>query len=149
MDHQSAVDRNLSERYILGELASDEAAEFEEHFFDCPVCSADIRHISRLIANLKAEIRNAIPEIELSPDDPFLRLTIAMETPTSSPVQCDCRFERKPPVVVVTSPRHGVIRLKVNVASVSPGLCTVIVRDPRSQRERERHQFIIESASLE
>jgi len=149
VDHQSAVDRNLSERYILGELARDEAAEFEEHFFGCPVCSADIRHISRLVANLKGEIRNAIPTIQLRPDDPFVRLTIRMETPTTSPVECDCRFERMPPIIVITPPQQGVIRLKLNVAAVSRGPCTVIVRDPRSQRELERHQFIVESASLE
>ena len=149
MDHQSAIDRNLSERYILGELASEEAAEFEEHFFDCPVCSADIRHISRLVANLKVEIRDAIPTIELRPDDPFVRLTIRVESPITSPVECDCRFERLSPIVVITSPHQGLIRLKLNAASVSPGPCTVIIRDPRSQRELERHQFLVESTSLE
>ncbi len=149
MDHQSAVDRNLSERYILGELSAEEAAEFEEHFFDCPACSADIRHISRFVANLKVEIRDAIPTIELRPDDPFVRLTIRLETKTTSPVECDCRFERMPPIIVVTSPQLGIIRLKLNAAAVSPGPCTVIVRDPRLQRELERHQFIIESAGIE
>jgi hypothetical protein len=149
VDHQSAVDRNLSERYILGELSAEEAAEFEEHFFDCPACSADIRHISRFVANLKVEIRDAIPTIELRPDDPFVRLTIRLETKTTSPVECDCRFERMPPIIVVTSPQLGIIRLKLNAAAVSPGPCTVIVRDPRLQRELERHQFIIESAGIE
>jgi len=149
VDHQSAVDRNLSERYILGELSPVEAAEFEEHFFDCPACSADIRHISRLVANLRVEIRDAIPTIELRPDDPFVRLTIRLETKTTLPVECDCRFARMPPIIVVTSPQLGIIRLKLNAAAVSPGPCTVIVRDPRSQRELERHQFIIDSAGIE
>jgi hypothetical protein len=149
VDHQSAVDRNLSERYILGELSPEEAVDFEEHFFDCPICSADIRHVSRLVANLKIELRDAIPTIELGPDDPFVLLTIRLETPTTSAVECDCRFGRMPPIIVVTSPQLGIIRLKFSAAAVSPGPCTVIIRDPRTQRERERHQFIIDSTSAE
>ena len=143
MDHQSAIDRNLAERYILGELAPKEAAEFEEHFFDCPVCAADIRRGGRFVANLKVEIRSSIPIIELGPHDHFVELVILMKTPTTAAVECDCRCARKPPVVVTASPQRGVIRLQLNATAVSPGPCSVILRDPRSRRELERHHFII------
>lgn len=57
MDHQSAVDQNLAERYVLGELEASESAEFEEHLFECVACSEDVREIARLVANIKAVLR--------------------------------------------------------------------------------------------
>ena len=57
MDHQSAVDRNIAERYVLGELEAPESAEFEEHVFECAACAEDVRDIARLVANIKAVLR--------------------------------------------------------------------------------------------
>jgi anti-sigma factor RsiW len=57
VDHQSAVDRDLAERYALGELEASELAEFEEHLFGCAVCAEDVREIARLAANMKAVLR--------------------------------------------------------------------------------------------
>jgi hypothetical protein len=42
MDHAEVVRRQMSERYLLDELDSVERDEFEEHFFDCPACAADV-----------------------------------------------------------------------------------------------------------
>ncbi len=58
MDHQSALNRSLTERYVLEELEVAEAAEFEEHFFECPTCAEDVRRASVLVANLKAVLRD-------------------------------------------------------------------------------------------
>lgn len=58
MDHHSAVERKLVERYVLGELSAEESAEFEEHFFDCAVCAEDVRHAAKVAANLKATLRD-------------------------------------------------------------------------------------------
>lgn len=57
VDHQSALDRSLTELYVLGELDAAEAAEFEEHFFECPLCAEDVRRASLLVANVKAVLR--------------------------------------------------------------------------------------------
>jgi anti-sigma factor RsiW len=57
VDHQSAIDRSLTELYVLGELHPAEAAEFEEHFFECPLCAEDVRRASLLVANVKAVLR--------------------------------------------------------------------------------------------
>jgi anti-sigma factor RsiW len=57
VDHQSAVERNLTEHYVLGELSPEEAEEFEEHFFDCEICAEDVRQASRARANLKEVLR--------------------------------------------------------------------------------------------
>ncbi len=54
MDHQSAVEQNLTERYLLGELDSAQREQFEEHFFECATCADDLRSGSRFVENLKA-----------------------------------------------------------------------------------------------
>ena len=61
MDHQSAVTGQCTERYLLGELDAAASAEFEEHFFECPVCAEDVRLASRLVANLKAVLGEDTP----------------------------------------------------------------------------------------
>jgi len=57
VDHQSAFNRSLTELYVLGELEAAEAAEFEEHFFECPSCAEDVRRASLLVATVKAVLR--------------------------------------------------------------------------------------------
>lgn len=49
MKHADAVETNLAERYLLGELSDSEAEAFEEHYFDCRVCASDVRDGSRLL----------------------------------------------------------------------------------------------------
>jgi hypothetical protein len=34
---------SLSEAYVLGELSGTERAAFEAHYFDCPICAADVQ----------------------------------------------------------------------------------------------------------
>jgi Putative zinc-finger len=43
MDHDVVVGQKMTERYLLNELDPGVRDEFEEHFFDCPVCALDIR----------------------------------------------------------------------------------------------------------
>ena len=57
MEHQTAVERRFTERYLLGELSPEEAAEFEAHFFECPVCADEVRQSAHLIANVKDVLR--------------------------------------------------------------------------------------------
>ena len=54
MEHASAVDQEFVERYLLGELSPEEAAEFEAHFFECEICGEEVRRGAHLRANLKA-----------------------------------------------------------------------------------------------
>src|ERR1700743_355532 len=42
MDHGQALELQAVERYLLGELSAEEAAEFESHFFACAECCADV-----------------------------------------------------------------------------------------------------------
>jgi anti-sigma factor RsiW len=43
MNHQQAVQTLASERYLLDEMAELERHAFEEHFFGCAECAADLR----------------------------------------------------------------------------------------------------------
>jgi Putative zinc-finger len=42
MDHNVAVREKMTEKYLLNELGAEVRDEFEEHFFDCAECAADV-----------------------------------------------------------------------------------------------------------
>lgn len=43
MDHNEAVRLQAVEKYVLGELPQNLRDEYEEHFFDCVECAADVK----------------------------------------------------------------------------------------------------------
>lgn len=43
MTHDQAINTHAAERYLLDEMPELERHEFEEHYFDCVVCAADLR----------------------------------------------------------------------------------------------------------
>ena len=49
MDHRTIdadnVADNIAERYVTGRLSPAEAADFEEHFLDCPACCYAVAQI--------------------------------------------------------------------------------------------------------
>jgi anti-sigma factor RsiW len=49
MKHEDAIQTEAVERYLLGEMTEDEQGIFEEHYFDCPVCSADVTDGTRMM----------------------------------------------------------------------------------------------------
>lgn len=57
MDHNYIEELDLVDRYLMGRLAADESAEFEEHFVDCARCvdrlktTKDLIHGFRLMAS--------------------------------------------------------------------------------------------------
>ena len=65
MEHKDAIRSSAAERYLLGQMGEDEQAIFEEHYFDCRVCAADITEGTRLMvvgqAVVKAEPPNVLP----------------------------------------------------------------------------------------
>jgi hypothetical protein len=146
LDHQSVVDRNLTERYLLEELDSAETAAFEEHFFECPICAEDVRLGSLMVANLKAVLREedaAIPVIEIGPKHKFLELTIGLKA-EDSVVECEIQCgELVAPLIVAASILGGVVHLHLPARLLSAGPCTVILRNQNSRSELERRQFMI------
>ena len=57
MDHQEAAREQLVERYLLGELTSPLADEFEAHLFECPQCSEGLRAAAILQDNARTAFR--------------------------------------------------------------------------------------------
>lgn len=43
MNHEEAVRLGASEKYVLGELSSASAGDFEEHYFSCPECAGALK----------------------------------------------------------------------------------------------------------
>lgn len=43
MDHMTAIKANAAEQYLLGELSAADVDAFEEHYFECALCTEDLR----------------------------------------------------------------------------------------------------------
>ena len=59
MDHHEALRGEAVEKYLLDELAPQERDEFEEHFFDCPECAADLKVTAAFLDEAKREFQRA------------------------------------------------------------------------------------------
>ena len=57
MDHQQAIQLGAAERYLLGELPAPQRAEFEEHFFDCRDCAAELRMTADFLDIARQELK--------------------------------------------------------------------------------------------
>ena len=57
MDHETAVQIDATERYLLGQLSVADRDAFEEHYFMCPDCSEDVRALTVFAANARAVFR--------------------------------------------------------------------------------------------
>jgi hypothetical protein len=53
MDHQEAVRRGAVEKYLLGEMSPEEREEFEEHFFGCTECAAELKATAAFLDGAK------------------------------------------------------------------------------------------------
>jgi hypothetical protein len=61
MDHESAIQTNAVERYLLGEMPVEERDSFEAHYFDCAACAGDVRLASAMSQDMKALLRRGNP----------------------------------------------------------------------------------------
>ena len=59
MNHREAVERQAADRYLLDELPAAERSEFEEHFFECPECAAEVEAGAVFAANARAVLAEA------------------------------------------------------------------------------------------
>lgn len=53
MDHKTIDAENIAERYVTGRLAPETAADFEEHYLDCPACCGRVEAAERLERGLR------------------------------------------------------------------------------------------------
>jgi hypothetical protein len=61
MDHNRAVEIQATERYMLGQLETEERDAFEEHFFDCALCADEIRAAARFRSAGRQVAREPVP----------------------------------------------------------------------------------------
>ncbi len=53
MDHTEAVETLAPERYLLNEMTVEDREAFEDHYFDCAECAADLRSGTALVAGIR------------------------------------------------------------------------------------------------
>jgi anti-sigma factor RsiW len=155
VEHQTAVAFRFAERYLLGELSTDEAADFEAHFFQCAWCADEVRQGAHLVANLRAVLQEGIQEQTIAPGvhgpteirlrDRFFDLTLALEPlETALRVACEFHFAASPaPLIMAAFASEGSVRLRLPTDSFPPGACTLVLRDEDSQREIGQRQLLI------
>ena len=62
MDHVTAHNERLAERYVLGEMSGVETEEFEQHFFECEECALAVEEGQIFAANARAVLSEAPAE---------------------------------------------------------------------------------------
>lgn len=81
MDHNTVASRKMAERYLLNELEPELRDEFEEHYFECPECAADV-HAGALFVDESKIILSA----EKNPPDVVVTRD-ALSTRATSPAR--------------------------------------------------------------
>jgi hypothetical protein len=83
MQHDHALRTHAAERYLLGEMPADERALYEEHFFSCAECEAELAAAAVFVDNARAVLREATQgaraDIRNAPPEPpwWRRLFVA------------------------------------------------------------------------
>ena len=58
MEHAEATETMAAERYLLGEMTPEDRDAFEEHYFGCPECAADVRDGAQIRASIRTQKAN-------------------------------------------------------------------------------------------
>jgi hypothetical protein len=61
MNHTEAVNMQAADRYLLGELSESESSDFEEHYFVCVECAAELESGAILVENTRAALEEMRP----------------------------------------------------------------------------------------
>jgi hypothetical protein len=69
MDHHRIVDQHLVEQYLLDEMSPELREEFEDHYFGCPECAAEVRATSAFMDAARSEFKKTEPTRTTSPSD--------------------------------------------------------------------------------
>jgi hypothetical protein len=56
MEHARAVETGAAERYALGDMEETERESYEEHFFDCLDCAAEVRASAAFVEDARAVV---------------------------------------------------------------------------------------------
>ena len=80
MDHEVVVRQKMTERYLLDELDPQARDEFEEHYFDCADCAADVHAGALFVEQSKIALESEPSKVSVSarPAMPSTRLPVAV-----------------------------------------------------------------------
>ena len=78
MDHDAVVRQHMTERYLLNELDPAARDEFEQHYFDCPDCAADVHAAALFVEQSKVVLGSVLGSEESK--------SLVSERPAASPV---------------------------------------------------------------
>ena len=67
MDHNEAIQLQAAEKYVLGELPTEVRDAFEEHYFDCSVCTVDLKAAAAFVEAGKQVLRAETIEAAAAP----------------------------------------------------------------------------------
>jgi hypothetical protein len=84
MDHNAVVRQKITERYLLNELDSQARDEFEEHYFDCPDCAADVHAGVLFVEQSKAVLASEESKLVLSERPVASSGSVPISVPASS-----------------------------------------------------------------
>jgi hypothetical protein len=67
MEHTYAVENRMVEQYLLNELPPEARDAFEEHYFDCPECAAELRMTAAFMKAARTELQQPAqaPKLQL------------------------------------------------------------------------------------
>jgi hypothetical protein len=102
-DHDAIAKNYTAERYLLGELDATERDVFEDHFFDCQQCAADVRDGASVIAGMRATARAARGRRNFTPPlavaaSLFVALLVYQQFGVIRPLKRDLQNERTPSI---------------------------------------------------
>src|ERR1700691_2567681 len=66
MDHDVVVRQKMTEQYLLNELDPQARDEFEEHYFDCPYCAADVHAGALFVEQSKIALESGQSKVSVS-----------------------------------------------------------------------------------
>jgi hypothetical protein len=72
MDHNEALRLQAAEKYVMGELPAAVRDEYEDHYFECSECAADLESTFAFVETSKAVFRQE-PQQALVPSTPEAR----------------------------------------------------------------------------
>jgi hypothetical protein len=83
MDHSEAVRLNAAEKYVLGDLHGTIRDEYEEHYFDCAECAADLKATAAFVSLSRIAFEDRTP-VDRAPAEPswIKRFRLAIAVPT-------------------------------------------------------------------
>jgi anti-sigma factor RsiW len=76
MEHDDAIRTHAAERYLLGEMSSEERDSYEEHYFSCEQCAAEVSASVAFRDNARTALAHPLPaDVPLDRRGPTLSWT--------------------------------------------------------------------------